>query len=87
MTVELNFVIGKWSPALKINALVSPLHLFSITSLTVPQHLTCCGRPLSSHSVQFRLPEYSVMPNKIGTSQSDCWMLNFFIIIIYNCLV
>lgn len=78
MTVKLNFEIGKWSPTLKINALASPQQLFSTTSVAVPQHLTCCGRSLSSHNVQFHLSQCSVMPNKIGISQSDGWMLNFF---------
>lgn len=81
VTVELNFVTGKWSPALKINVSASPKHLFYITLLTVPRHLTCCGRPLSIHSVQFHLPHSSLMPHKIDISQSGSWRLNCLLLL------
>jgi len=74
--VELNCVTGKLSRTLKINVSDSANHLFYITSLTVPRHLTCYGRPLSICSVQFHLPHFSLMPHKVDISQSSNWRLN-----------
>lgn len=80
--MELNFVTGKWS-TLKINSSDSSKYLFSITSLTVPQHLTCYGTLLSIHSLQFHLPHSSLMPHKTDINESDIWRLNILFIVIY----